>query len=417
MEYKTLSLAELNAIVANAEDIQEGVVIKDYSVDQASDKMLGFLGDYWRLKVELVTSENDTLHKIFFIKAISKSNAAKADMVRDMNLFEKESWFYNVMVKKMTNNGLKPWSSRFITSTNEAMVFEDLNALQYENRDKFEVYDEEHILLALNTLARFHASSIILEEENSRRIQKPYFINDKYLLDKGGYKTNNTWFEQCMKGALEIVTTMSKYRNDAKALQQIENKWSKVWYRSLEITETSNKYRNVICHRDLWNNNIMFRYENVNNTVKVVDCLFVDFAAVSLQPPASDVMLLFYCTLDPVFREQNLNYFIHYYYEQLKINLSTNGIAIENIISFRDFIESCEEQRLWGVIVSACLVPQFWISEELTKKIFCNTEDFEKILNNDKATFIKTMINNNEGYKRKILPIFEEIVHRYCLTP
>lgn len=105
MEYKTLSLAELNAIVANTEDIQEGVVIKDYSVDQASDKMLGFLGDYWRLKVELVTSENDTLHKIFFIKAISKSNAAKADMVRDMNLFEKESWFYNVMVKKMTNNG------------------------------------------------------------------------------------------------------------------------------------------------------------------------------------------------------------------------------------------------------------------------------------------------------------------------
>lgn len=73
----------------------------NYNIRNASDKMLGFLADYFRLEIQTV----DKSIYCFFIKAISRSNLAKASMVKELKSFEKETFFYSVIKKKMEISG------------------------------------------------------------------------------------------------------------------------------------------------------------------------------------------------------------------------------------------------------------------------------------------------------------------------
>ncbi|XP_037294306.1 uncharacterized protein LOC115456144 isoform X2 [Manduca sexta] len=307
---------------------------------------------------------------------------------------------------------LKPWSAELVETLNDAMVFEDLNALDYKLHDKFHRFDMQHILQALNTIARFHASSIIYEEKQSNKLQRSYRLDEDFgqVLDKAGYSESSPWFLQCMNGALEAIKVFIEFNDKDKSL--IESRWNEIWLSALSLSSPSNKYKNVVSHRDLWNNNILFHYDNKGEPD---ECVLVDFQAIRYQPPAGDVMLLLCCNLDPKFREEHLTEFLNHYYEELKRILQDNGIIIEDILTKDEFFASAEEQRKWGLVICACLLPQVWIDDDQTMEIFSDAAQYDDILLKNKAAFIIKMMKENVSYQEKVMEIFIEIVGRYCL--
>lgn len=84
---------------------KDEVVIDDFVTYNASSKMLGFLADYWKLKVNISLKNGHREVLSFFIKAVSKSNAAKAIMVRELKLFQKEVFFYSILKDRMDVSG------------------------------------------------------------------------------------------------------------------------------------------------------------------------------------------------------------------------------------------------------------------------------------------------------------------------
>ncbi|KOB72621.1 putative Juvenile hormone-inducible protein [Operophtera brumata] len=404
---KYLSSENVEFIVSK-HGVANGYSVEDYYIQNASDKMLGFLCDYWKLKVQL-TPNKRVLH--YFLKLVSVSNDAKAKMVKELQLFENELYFYTEIKERIHVSDLKPWSAPFITGLKSAMVFEDMNALQYKLRDKFKRFDEAHTFEALKTLTRFHASSIIYEEKRSKELGRSYSLNEDFeeYLNKGGYENKDTWFSQCRNGCLKAIKNFSNYSKTE--ISVIESLWFDVWSAAVAQTDPSPEYRNVICHRDLWNNNLMFHYQDEN---KPDDCVLVDFQAVRYHPPSGDVMFLLYCNLDPKYREENMKKFLNFYIEELHRILVDNGID-PNVITKEKFFESAELQRQWGLITCACLIPQFWIDDEVITNIFTDTVQFDNNLRKDKASFITKMMESNPDYKEKVMEIFEEIVDRYCL--
>ncbi|XP_045772756.1 uncharacterized protein LOC123872495 isoform X1 [Maniola jurtina] len=401
-----------NKVMQKCKEVNEDAVFKNYTLHKASEKMLGFLSDYWKLEIQFTA--NKQIQSIsFFIKSISQSNASKAKAVKELKLFDKELTFYVDIRDKINLTDLAPWSANFVMTLNEAMVFEDLNFLQYRIRNKHETFDHHHTLLALQALARFHAGSLIYEEKKRKQLKKHFIINDEHKddLNRGAYIKSDLWFIQCMNGALEAIKSFSKYNNNLHILKEIENRWTEVWDSALDLSHFSFEYRNVICHRDLWNNNILFRYKE-----EIPDnCVLVDFQVVTCQPPAGDVMFLLHCNLDPVFREENMTTFLKYYYQELQDILGSNDVTIEDILSLEQFQNSCKKYKLWGLVAAACLVPMFWVDDDLTIKYFSDADSFGEILAKDKGSFIRKMMGTNDDYKNKVMQVFEEIVDIYCL--
>ncbi|XP_047991796.1 uncharacterized protein LOC125230623 [Leguminivora glycinivorella] len=397
---------------------EEDTVIEKYDVHYASDKLIGFVSDY--LKLQISVSSNDTRKLLsFFVKAISKTNEAKANMAKDFGALEKEIIFYDVIKKNLAVSGLKPWSPRFVTCLPDAVVFEDLSALQYEMRSRFDKFDKQHTLQALQALARFHAGSIVFEELKSKELQRPYTVNEQYkdTLGRGGYIESDPWFIQCRTTAFEAVKSFSKYRVNVDHMKIIESRWNTVFNSALLLADPSSEHRNVICHRDLWNNNILFHYKkSEDNSVVPDDCVFVDFVAARYMPPAGDVMQLLHCNLNPRFRKDNLHTFLNYYYDELKVILESNDIDILNIMSRQKFMTSAKEQNLWGLVTNACLVEIFWMDDDMTTKAFTESAQFHKIMYRDKAKYVKNIMENNEDYKNILLEVFEEFIEDYLLN-
>lgn len=105
-EVNYITKEDVKIILASYNSNNEEIKVDNYVVHNASDKMLGFLADYWRVRVHL--SNRKVLY--FFVKAISRSNAAKASMVREMHLFDKEAFFYSVIKKKIEVPGKSTFS-------------------------------------------------------------------------------------------------------------------------------------------------------------------------------------------------------------------------------------------------------------------------------------------------------------------
>lgn len=88
--------------IVSKHGVANGDTIEDYIVQNASNKMLGFLCDYWKLKVQLTPS---TRELNYFLKLVSVSNDAKAKMVEEQNFFEKELYFYAVIKERIQVSG------------------------------------------------------------------------------------------------------------------------------------------------------------------------------------------------------------------------------------------------------------------------------------------------------------------------
>lgn len=98
---KYLSIENV-AFIIFKHGVANGDYIEDYHLQNASDKMLGFLCDYWKLKVQL-SPNSRVLH--YFLKLVSVSNDAKAKMVEDYKLFEKEFYFYTEIKERIQISG------------------------------------------------------------------------------------------------------------------------------------------------------------------------------------------------------------------------------------------------------------------------------------------------------------------------
>lgn len=278
-------------------------------------------------------------------------------------------------------------------------------------------FDLNHTKCALRALARFHGSSIAYNNMRTNQLKRKFTMNEDFndILDRAYFYTNDPWFKQCAQGSLAAIKTFSKYGKNPDILKLINKKWASIWSTD-EFDYPAEKLK-VICHRDLWNNNIMFQYTDVgNNNLIPEHAVFVDYQGVRYQPPATDVMMLLHCNLEPEFREANMVYFLKYYYDELDRLLESCNISLQFFMSQEEFFMSAEKCRKYGLIFSACLMPAVYFDDTLMTDIFSDSERFNDILFKNKSEFIIKMMNELPDYKKLLLCIYEDIVERYCIN-
>lgn len=189
-----LSEIESEKIVKKAAR-SENVKIIEFKLENFGN-YFGFLGEYFRLKIE-ANVENVPRTFNFFVKTLPLKDLKQRKMLVETGIFAKEVKLYEQLLlnlKEISSNG-NSWCADGYLFRDDLLVLENLSLKNFKMLPFRFKFDEAHVEVTLKSLASFHSSSIVYEEMNGKNsIEKEF---GELLFETS--VANITWYHAGLK--------------------------------------------------------------------------------------------------------------------------------------------------------------------------------------------------------------------------
>lgn len=390
--------------------------ISSFSVKPLSDKPIGFLGGHFILKVNFNSIKQIEITKSvkneisFFIKKLPNSDHSQFEYVSEMNAFSKEVNFYEKLIPKLRSFGNEKWSPKcYFIEKDNFLVFENLVAGGFQMLSNHNYFDFHHMKIAIETLARFHASSIILEENEKCLIPDKFFDcikENSYPNDDQNVRVLG--FNKAVSVLLELIEKIPKYQEN---YEKICEKFPKLMKKIFEFVKPSKVYKNVVCHGDLWCNNLMFSYR-MNQPI---DARIVDFQLARYATPALDLTTLLCTTTNKRFRDLNLQKIIEIYYSALQSELTTHKIDLKKMFNRNEFQESCEAYMLPGLIEGCLYCHLTLLPDDITNHLLGSSDDFDNFIRNSRSEICLLAFETDLNYRERMSDLLCNLIDFYVI--
>uniref|UniRef100_A0A4Y0BW49 CHK domain-containing protein n=1 Tax=Anopheles funestus TaxID=62324 RepID=A0A4Y0BW49_ANOFN len=453
-----------------------------YQVQRLCEEPVGYLGDHYLLDVNLrekmvhYTPEEEEKYAeeeyiSFFVKVIPEHVPKLADYIKEMGCFRKEILLYKHVIPRLQDVmiGTRPFvPTAYFTKGERMIVFENLKSEGYsivENTKN--LLDFDHLKVALQAIAKLHASSLILEERSKTPIPKLFagYLNENAYVDDDDHvrKIN---LENAIQVLCEMIKKIDKYARSDK-LDEILEKVPAVVRKIYDFAKPSAVFRNVLNHGDLWCNNVMFRYEMIPTSVDggineeghpaegrkatsdredqqeaeknatadtansssqlmmantssmkltPVEAKLVDFQLARYAPPVLDVWTLIMLCSSRDFRRQHLQTLLNIYYQTLGDLLESgcNGMRVEMIIPRAEYDAACEHFALAGLIESLLFGHITLLPKQAAKKMLNSSENFDSFLRDSgKQRICLGAFEEAATYRSRMSEMLTELVDKF----
>ncbi|XP_058453324.1 uncharacterized protein LOC131431555 isoform X2 [Malaya genurostris] len=422
--------------------------VLSYHMKRISEEPIGYLGDHYFLNVVLREkmvhySEEDEEYAeeeylSFFMKILPEHVPKLAEYVREMGCFKKEIQLYTHLIPRLQDIsiGTTPFAPRaYLTKNDTLIVSENLQAEGYRMVENNKgLLDFAHLEVALKSLAKLHAASLVLEERTKQPITKLYsgHLNENAYIDDDTYvrKTN---LENAIKVLCELIKRIDKYKNSDR-LKFILEKFPQIIRKIYDFAKPSTVYRNVFNHGDLWNNNLMFKYEETANKSRTnsdaglaeggadgeplpVSCMLLDFQLSRYAPPALDVLTIISLGSNSDFRAKHLGALLNAYYSELLGIVLAHNLDMEKNLPRNEFDASCDHYYLAGLIENCLFSLTILIPMDLAKPLMGSSESFDKFIHEGQAK-VKLCLKayeQDETFRIRLTDMLSEIIEKYII--
>lgn len=194
----------------------------------------------------------------------------------------------------------------------ECVLMEDLSVRDFHIIDRHtEVTSAEHVQLVMQSLAKFHAISFALKDQQPDKFSEfapklsEIFIrtNDKFMSE---------YFNKQSDCIFRVLTAEEDAHLLAKMKELFEKKSMEIAADCLNLEETGAGA--VITHGDTWQNNVMFKRDNNG---KPMESNILDWQLSRISSPIIDIVyFVFLCTTKEL-RDEHYDNFLKIYHESL----------------------------------------------------------------------------------------------------
>lgn len=274
------------------------------------------------------------------------------------------------------------------------------------------VFTLEQVQACVETIAIFHAQSYIYEEKKSEELRRPYRLWEDYSEYLQEPVKGKNWRNAGRDAAIEFLKVYSKNRNDANFIANVDVAIIKLFERASSLMKPHPIYRNVVLHRDLWTNNILFKkYDNGK-----YHALIVDFQTILYSSPMMDLSSFIYFNTTRLFRDNYLQEIINLYYDTLFKELSISNVDTNKIIDRDSLGKAYEESIDFGISQAAIILPITVMATKMREKYFGDPETSLRINEVSRSSEIIEVAKVDEKYLNRVTDLFDEIVERYICT-
>lgn len=371
------------------------------------EEIIGYLGEHVYIKI-WYKNDNDLREINFFGKFYPRPHL-QVDHDLVSGAFCKEIFIYKHLFEKIRNVNIALLDSItlgcFLTKDKYLLVFDDLRSLGYKTLSKHDYLDYNNVVLVLKTIAKLHASSLIYEEKTSKSL-RPYF--DKYTETFYAQNPSHMGHISYLASVKGLITEFNIFdiKNNEICKEEYKRRTHNICNKIFNLVKPSEKFRNVICHGDLWMTNFMIKY----NKEKPIGCVLLDFQLTRYAPPAHDFMGLLYFVTSRKFRKMYLNEFCDIYYKELEMEVSNYGYDLKEMITRQDFDASCEEQKVFATLQTATYYQMIQVKKDYLNEVVKNKKKWNRILYDDRSLIILENCKNDKEYKQKLQDTFENLV-------
>ncbi|XP_011144503.2 uncharacterized protein LOC105186165 isoform X1 [Harpegnathos saltator] len=327
----------------------------DIFTKPATKKGDNYTSDMIRAMVEYTQDEAGrkvTKKKSIIIKISPINDGIRKDLILSSPLFNTEMSMMSNTLLKM-NQLLKfkhLLSAKCLYIQKEdipLLVLEDLAPLGFRMADREAGLDLAHSILALQGLAKFHATSVaVCEKEPS---QKQLYAGGMFNPDHP--HTFRDFFNVSVESLGKEIETWPEI--DQKYAKKMINIASKMYDIGMKVSRPREGDFCVINHGDFWVNNMLFKY---NDAGKPISHICVDFQLAVYTSPAID--LLYFLSTSPSVEtiENNKDVLLDEYLKTLSCTMKEIGCKTQppTIEKLKD---SLKERAAYGMIASFTVLP------------------------------------------------------------
>ncbi|XP_044727354.1 uncharacterized protein LOC123291003 [Chrysoperla carnea] len=362
------------------------------------------MGDHFNL--EISTSYGKTY--TFFVKSMPTLLPNFESYINEIGTFTKETKLFQTLLEKLRKLSTNAWCPKsYYIYENDAIIMENLVRKGYQVMNHREYFTYQQFSAFIKTVAAFHSTTIIYEELTRKNSDfKNFRLIDKYrnLLEECGYPCDETHIRH-----KALVCNANAFVSNLKYLNNYKEGFDKQIWKELNNLPNRmkiNRYRNVMNHGDLWCNNIMFSGNEGEN----LKCLLVDFQFARYACPSQDLMLAMYTTTNREFRTKYYDHFLEMYYNALGDELKTYSLNINELYPKNDFLQSCSEKRIVGILLAALYTVMVFYRSEDIDNVLSNADNFWPFNFGNKNEFVLNILKNDEHLRERFSEIYQDIL-------
>ncbi|XP_019872300.2 uncharacterized protein LOC109600574 [Aethina tumida] len=365
----------------------------------------GFLSEHLSIQVKLQRNGEDEITKHRYFARRFPTNILKASFAKDVNSFGREISMFEVALRKFCatipkyENDFAP--KFYLGRKDDLIVLEDLSIKGYTiaKKPNLNLLDLDHIRVVLKTLAKFHSGSLAYEEIKSKELNRNFSLLEDFNFELNEplfSKTEGHLGKKYLLASMDgLMGTIQEVPKNCVSTRELKDKMWKLFYDAFEVMQPQKKFRNVLCHGDLWPRNFLYKYENDLPTF----CKLVDFQLLRYFPPAHDVLLLIFLTTNKEMRQHHFHNLLRYYHNCLKEEMAKYGYDIKRILSFDEFKVSVHHLLPTIKLFTAIELSMLAANTEYMTDILRNPEDFENFVFGNRSPYIKMLLELDEDYK------------------
>lgn len=378
--------------------------IKEFEVTSAGS-FLGYLGEYFYLKI-IIESEEKSSILTYFVKSLPISNQSERKIIEEQGIFKKESQCYVTIFPKLLKfirNSDDKWCPSLYLAKDDVLVLENLSEKRYRTMPFRYMFNQKHVEETLKALARFHSCSIQYEKESGKKIGNEF----QHVFQEKSFVISNLWLHVGFRSIMMVAKQFTKYSKSHQ--EYFDKSFYKKLFQFFDRTECSeNNGIQVLVHRDLWKNNMMFRFAQDSDLDYPEHCVLLDFQIARYLPLSIDVVMGIIMNTRKEHHEKFMDYYLQFYYNYLKEKLAKENIDLKTLMTFDVFTESCKYFKLFALIFNAIARMIIHIPSEYYAGL--SIEDYDMFTNKNRNSFIEKFMNEDPVYHDYIVEAVEELI-------